>query len=64
METYYSGIILILSFIYQLSLADQHADHQETYGYSDYYPHSYANQSRASGRQKRVFDESLIDYGG
>ena len=69
METYYFCclLLLLLPFICQLSLADkQQTEHQQdTYGYSDYYPHSYANntQSRASGRQRRIFDDALAASG-
>ena len=64
METFYSCILL--TFISQLTLGDNNADHQETYGYSDYYPHSYANKTQArttSGRQRRVFDDVLAASG-
>ena len=65
METYYY-CCLLLPFIFQLRLADNHAEHhQDTYGYSEYYPHSYVNdtQSRTSGRQRRIFDDALAASG-
>ena len=63
METFYSCFLLTL--VLQVTLGDNHADHQDTYGYSDYYPHSYANntQSRSSGRQRRIFDDALAASG-
>ena len=69
METYYSyySCLLLLTFIFQLTLGDNHAEHQDTYGYSDYYPHSYANKTQSrtsSGRQRRVFDDALAASGG
>lgn len=58
METY---SYILLSLVCQLSVGDH-----DSYGYSDYQPHTTANhsQARSNGGKKRVFDDALADVGG
>ena len=58
METY---SYILLSLVCQLSVGDH-----DSYGYSDYQPHTAANhsQARSNGGKKRVFDDALAAAGG